>query len=119
MEKDLSEDTKESTIARRKRRIFDMNHNTFLRYTYNITLKEYKKMLASQHNSCAVCGNSDAGNIRSKYNIFSVDHDHFTGQVRGLLCQSCNMIVIPTVEHYDSRIEAAKIYLKKSYLKAS
>ena len=60
----------------------------FLRRKYGISLADYDAMVASQKGGCAVCG----GPPPSK-RYFSVDHDHATGAVRGLLCQKCNTLV--------------------------
>jgi hypothetical protein len=52
---------------------------------FNLTLEEYDQMLAAQDGGCAICGDApDDGKT------FHIDHDHGTGEVRGLLCQRCN-----------------------------
>ncbi len=61
---------------------------TYLKRHYNITIDEYEDMLAQQAGGCAICGSCEPGNKRNK--VLHVDHDHTTGAVRGLLCQSCN-----------------------------
>lgn len=50
---------------------------------YGITLQDYTKRLEHQKGCCAICGKYEVGNL-------SVDHNHSTGKVRGLLCQECN-----------------------------
>jgi hypothetical protein len=45
-------------------------------------------MLLEQHSVCRICGTDNPGG-RGK--VFSVDHDHQTGKVRGLLCHHCNV----------------------------
>ena len=52
---------------------------------YGITVEQYNQMLENQNYCCAICG-TEPVNRR-----LSVDHDHITGQVRGLLCPKCNM----------------------------
>ena len=52
---------------------------------YGITLGMYNAMLVEQSNKCAICKHDQ---IAGWY--LSVDHDHVTGQVRGLLCYRCN-----------------------------
>lgn len=48
--------------------------------------EQYTNLLASQNNRCKICG---------KYcpedENFPVDHNHRTGEVRGILCTSCNI----------------------------
>ena len=53
-----------------------------LRATYGITLAEFDKMLEDQHGKCA--------NPECRQDATVVDHNHDTGQVRGLLCNGCN-----------------------------
>jgi len=50
---------------------------------YGITLSQYDEMFNKQNGRCAICG------LTSKANL-SVDHNHSTGTVRGLLCNNCN-----------------------------
>ena len=61
--------------------------NAELKRLYGITLDQYEEMLAAQDYKCAVCG----GN--SKWGKLSVDHNHNTGKVRGLLCEKCNRAI--------------------------
>lgn len=58
--------------------------NLNLQHSYGITSERYDAMLHDQHGVCAICGKAE----RSK--PLSVDHDHETGFIRGLLCQNCN-----------------------------
>jgi hypothetical protein len=52
-----------------------------------ISNAEYKKILESQNNQCAICG-TDASEFKSSLNV---DHDYKTQKIRGLLCTNCNM----------------------------
>ena len=49
---------------------------------YGLTKTQYTEMLNSQKNSCKICNENT--------NLV-VDHCHLTGQVRGLLCNRCNL----------------------------
>lgn len=55
-----------------------------------ITVADYDKMVMMQGGRCACCGCANPGSSR-KY--WCVDHDHFTGKVRGLLCHKCNAAI--------------------------
>jgi len=52
---------------------------------YGITLADYDALLQAQDGGCATCGEAppDSGYL-------CIDHNHDTGQVRGLLCPRCN-----------------------------
>jgi hypothetical protein len=55
---------------------------------YGLTPVEYDKMVEEQNGKCAICGKDR--NVTSDKRRLAVDHDHETGQVRGLLCTICN-----------------------------
>ena len=63
-------DRKRLTPAQRRKR------------TYGLEPHEHRELLESQNNACAVWGDKD-----KKLNV---DHCHTKGNVRGLLCSSCN-----------------------------
>ena len=52
----------------------------------------YNKMLKSQNGQCAICKStiSDMSNNKKTLKKLGIDHCHKTGNVRGLLCGSCN-----------------------------
>lgn len=58
-----------------------------LLYKYNITIKDYEIIYTKQNGLCGIC-NKPKNEEKNKY--FNVDHDHITGNVRGLLCSGCN-----------------------------
>jgi hypothetical protein len=53
--------------------------------TYGLEPGEYAKRYAEQDGRCAICRRATGATRR-----LSVDHDHATGKVRGLLCRPCN-----------------------------
>ena len=69
----------------------DKKRSQKYRRRYGIDVEDYNKMLAEQDNVCAICGNTDLGRKMAKY--FVIDHCHKTGEIRGLLCHKCNMIL--------------------------
>lgn len=56
---------------------------------FGITLEQYDKILEKQSGGCKICGTKTP---RGK-GRFSVDHDHLTGKIRGLLCNNCNHVL--------------------------
>ncbi|AXH46799.1 endonuclease VII [Mycobacterium phage Acolyte] len=53
--------------------------------TYGITPEEYWKIYEFQGGRCYICQRANG-----KVKRLSVDHDHKTGIIRGLLCTMCN-----------------------------
>jgi Recombination endonuclease VII len=53
-------------------------------YSYGLTVEAYRLLLREQAGTCGICGRTHK---------LTVDHDHQTGQVRGLLCDPCNRAV--------------------------
>jgi hypothetical protein len=56
--------------------------------SYGISLEQYDRLLAAQNGGCAICGSKEAKTQRN--GRFCLDHNHQTGEVRGLLCAPCN-----------------------------
>jgi hypothetical protein len=58
---------------------------------YGVTDNVYNAMLAAQNGLCAMCGKPEVHLGRSgKVRPLVIDHDHVTGKVRDLLCDTCN-----------------------------
>lgn len=55
---------------------------------FNMAIDDYESLVKQQNGLCAICKRSllPGGRIRR----LSIDHDHRTGAVRGLLCTPCN-----------------------------
>jgi len=62
-----------------------------LRYKYGITDEQYREMLREQDGRCAVCRQRPPSGGAHQNRVLQVDHHHATGEVRGLLCNKCNM----------------------------
>src|SRR3990167_4587898 len=64
---------------RRKGRAYNAAYH--LEHAHGITVIERETMLRAQGGICAICGAPENGRP------LSVDHDHATGHIRGLLCK--------------------------------
>lgn len=60
------------------------------RRIYGLTPGGYAARLKSQGGVCAICGREPEAPPRYGEPALHVDHDHATGEVRGLLCRACN-----------------------------
>jgi hypothetical protein len=72
---------------------------------YGIGVARYDEMFAAQNGKCAICGSETSG---SRSFHFAVDHDHVTGEVRGLLCIKCNW----RLGWYEAHTNAVMKYLR-------
>lgn len=79
--------------SRIKRRDWDLRHNEYrLQYLrqrskyrkYGLDPYQYEILILIHGGSCASCG------IQMEEEKLFVDHDHETGEVRGMLCLKCN-----------------------------
>jgi hypothetical protein len=82
-----------------------INQNNELMRLYGITPRQRDEMLAAQGGGCAICGR------RKK--VMCVDHCHSTGQVRGVLCNGCNLS-IGQLGDTPARLKRAAEYLAKA-----
>jgi len=60
-----------------------------IRAQYGLTIGEHAEMFAAQSGVCAIC-HDPARSSRSDGVGLVIDHDHETGEVRGLPCSRCN-----------------------------
>ena len=75
---------------------------------YRIRYDQYLEMFNKQDGKCACCG-IDQSNFKRNLHV---DHDHNTGQIRGLLCTQCN----PGIGYFQDsveRLQQAIAYLNK------
>jgi hypothetical protein len=62
------------------------DRSSYLLYKYGIDEQGYNEMFKAQEGCCAICKKHQT-EFKKK---LAVDHCHETGEVRGLLCTSCN-----------------------------
>lgn len=76
--------------------------------TRDEALQKYKELHSKQNGNCSICERPEA-----ICGTLNVDHNHSTGQVRGLLCTTCNR-GLGEFRDLISNLESAISYLRKS-----
>jgi len=84
---------------------------------FGLTPEAYKALLDAQGGVCAICRKAEtARNVNKQSGVrikrLSVDHDHKTNKIRGLLCQHCNH-TLGKMDDDPARLRAAADYLEK------
>lgn len=92
-----------------------------LKKFYGLTVPQFNAMVLAQGGCCAICDSANPGLVNGKQRDWSVDHDHATGVVRGLLCRGCNTGLGHFMDD-PARLLAAERYIqfhkKKKMLRA-
>lgn len=84
-----------------------------LKCKHNISLELYQTKLQNQNGLCAICNKAstraaNSGTIRS----LCLDHCHITGNIRGLLCDSCNTAVGLLNDNIDVAVNLVNYLIK-------
>jgi len=64
-----------------RQRLHGSTRHSHLKHRYGIGADEFDEVVRQQGGVCAICGRPDPEHV---------DHDHETGDVRGILCFNCN-----------------------------
>ena len=78
-----------------------------LKRLYGITIEQYVEIFSKQNGVCAIC----LEECKTRKSL-SVDHNHLTGKIRGLLCNRCNR-AIGMFNDDTAILERAKKYIIK------
>ena len=71
---------------------------------FGLTIAQYDEMSTKQDGVCKICGQPET------FRRLSVDHDHVSGNVRGLLCINCN-VALGGFKDDIKRLQSAISYL--------
>jgi hypothetical protein len=82
------------------------NRSSKLRTNYGLSLDDYDGILELQGGCCKICRTDQPGTKGR----FAVDHNHVTNEVRGLLCNGCNIGLGQFKDNPDNLL-SAHIYL--------
>ena len=70
-------------MPRKNKKTYEENRQARIR-SYGLSIQEYDQMLHHQDGACWICKGVDPNRA------LSIDHDHKTGFIRGLLCSNHN-----------------------------
>lgn len=87
--------------------------NSHLKKSYGISRDQFSGMMASQGCKCLICKIDIKEFSEGTKHRACVDHDHDTGQVRGILCHACNRGLGQFADSLE-RLKAAVEYLQTS-----
>lgn len=73
-------------------------------------MEEYRALWLRQGGACAICKKPER---TARNRLLTIDHDHNTGHVRGLLCSQCNR-AIGLLQDDPKVIAAAARYVQDS-----
>lgn len=79
---------------------------------YGVGIEWYDAQYDAQGGVCAICGKPETLVIAGKPVKLAVDHDHVTGQVRGLLCSDHNrgLGMLGTIENLEAAIRYLRLH---------
>lgn len=101
---------------RNRPRLIERNRR-YNRKRSGVSQEEYEWMFAKQNGRCALCGETSSKTLDMDH-----DHKHHPNQshdpckqcIRGLLCNTCNRLVLPRLEKYPHlQNDFIKLYLEQ------
>lgn len=98
----------------RKRRNNDPLYATKanIKNQYGLSWEDYERMVVEQGGLCACCEQKPTVFRNKKHRLFDIDHDHKTGEVRGLCCHWCNIMIGQSLEN-PARLRKGAEYLER------
>lgn len=94
------------------KRNYEKHREYWLQDKFGISIEEYNSKLEQQNGVCDICGRPETAFRKGKLLPLSVDHNHRTNAVRGLLCNACN-IGIGALQDNTEILTKAIVYLHK------
>lgn len=77
----------------RRDRLKEQHRSYKLAKRYGLSMEQYFSLLDRCNGACEICGATLSRDGANGTRRMAIDHDHNTGQVRGILCRACNTSV--------------------------
>ena len=93
-----------------------------LKYKYGVTVSKLEETLEEQNHSCAICKLElpDLLVYENRQRGYAIDHNHDTGEFRGILCLTCNTLLGMAKDNKEILLEAINyLELKGNYSDAA
>lgn len=101
--------------VRNKERVAVKNRITRFKSKYNLTEIELVSIMDAQKGCCLICTETLIDPIKEDSKQYGIDHNHNTGEVRGLLCHHCNAMLGQAKDSPSILLEGYKYLLEKGY----
>jgi len=88
------------------RKLYHTPWGRYLKSEYKISPKQFDNMVKIQNGGCAIC------DVKLGNKLY-IDHNHKTGKIRGLLCNTCNR-AIGLLKHDTEILKRAQLYLEEN-----
>ena len=85
--------------------------SSYLRRNYGITYDEWLSLYVSQGGRCKICGSTGFKLHDNCQLLLVVDHNHKTGDIRGMLCHNCNR-ALGLLQDSEHNLRSALLYLE-------
>ena len=94
----------------RSKEHYESQWSRYILRRFGVDAEWYAEQYIKQHGVCAICGERETATRNGVVKKLAIDHDHNSGEVRGLLCQRCNM-AIGLLRENEKVWESARKYL--------
>jgi hypothetical protein len=82
----LAREAHRKWVAKNRSRRREYERRRGWRRHFGLSIEQFEQLVRKQGGGCAICaGKPPSGSV------LCVDHDHATGEIRGLLCGPCNI----------------------------
>ena len=87
--------------------------NSYRKRVYGVDDEWVETQLTVQGGTCAICRRVNPPRKNGDEEPLSIDHDHFSGQTRSLLCTNCNLALGRIEGPSGCPLEQAQEYLMR------